>query len=313
METISGHSHTARGVVSVLVAGCMWGSVGIFVRVLDGLGYSPLTIVFSRMVIAVAFLAAFFVIARRTELFKIKLRDIWCIAGAGISSAIVLNLFYSLSTVMNSLSLASVLLATAPIFVVLISARAFGERITSVKVRSLIIVFAGCVLTSGLISDGTTGAPGGAWFSPLGFGIGLLAAVGWALYGVMTRFALNKGYHPLTVTIYAFLIGSLVCAPFTDFGVIGASVADAPAKMIVFLILHTLFTSLLPYALFTYGMKYMDTGKAAIIASVEPVVATVIGLFVYDEKPGIIVISGIVLALLGIALMNRPSAPPPDA
>jgi drug/metabolite transporter (DMT)-like permease len=290
------------GVVAILTAGCLWGAVGVFVRLLDNEGYSPLTIVFARMSLAFVILSVFLLISGRWRFFRVRLRDLPLFAGAGISSAIMLNLFYSMSTVMNPLSVASILLAASPVFVVLMSAPIFKEKITGTKVLSLIIVFTGCVFTSGIVSGGLAGAG----VSARGIAIGLLAGIGWALYGITTRFCLNRGYHSLTVNLYSFIIGAVTCVPFTDFGAIASSIHAAPAYMVTILILHTLVTSLFPYSLFIYGMNYMDTGKASIIASVEPVVATLIGFFFYGENPDAATICGIVLVLCGISLLNIP-------
>jgi drug/metabolite transporter (DMT)-like permease len=297
-----------RGVAAVLSAGCLWGAVGVFVRVLDDARYSPLTVVFVRMSIAFVLLAVFLLISGRASFFRIKLRHLPLFAGTGVSSAIMLNLFYSMSTVMNPLAVASILLATAPVFVVILSAPIFKEKITVAKAQSLVIVFAGCVLTSGNIGGGVIGAASGmSGVTPQGIAIGLLAGIGWGLYGITTRFCLNRGYKSLTVNIYSFLIGGVACAPFTNFGVIVASISAAPGYMTMILILHTLVASLLPYSLFTYGMNYMDTGKASILASIEPVVATLIGFFFYGEKPDGVTIAGIALVLFGIVLLNLPN------
>ena len=295
----AGRSGAGRGVAAVLTAGCFWGSTGVFVRILDGYGYSPLTIVFVRMSIAFVIMFVVLNLLGRRELLRIRKKDIWCFIGTGVSSAILLNLFFSMSTVMNSLSLAAILLATAPVFVVLLSAPIFGERITSVKVQVLIIAFAGCVLTSGALESGSV-------FSPAGIVIGLLAGFGYALYSIMSRFALNRGYDPLTVNAYSFGIGAIVCAPFTNFVLIASTVSDSPVGMAVLLLLHALFVSFFPYILYTYGMKFMDTGKASILVSVEPVAASFFGVFLYAEIPTAVCVTGIVLVLFALALLNVP-------
>ncbi|MDR3363997.1 MAG: DMT family transporter [Clostridiales Family XIII bacterium] len=293
---------SAKAAASILAAGCLWGTVGVFVRYLTGLGYSPLTIVFARMSIAFVILAAVLFAAGRRGLFRVKLKDLWCFVGTGVSSAIVLNLFFSMSTVMNPLSLAAILLATAPIFVVLISAAIFKERITAIKLYALIIAFSGAVLTGGIVGSA-------AAFSGKGFAVGLLAGFGYALYSIFTRFALNRGYGALTVNLYSFLIGSAVCAPFANFSIIFHSIAAAPLLTAAVLLLHTLFTSLLPYVLYTYGMQYMDTGKASILVSVEPVAATVFGTALYGEIPSAPAFAGIALVLFAITLLNLPPRP----
>jgi len=292
-------SGAARGVIAVLAAGCLWGSVGVFVRVLTGFGYSPLTIVFARMSLAFVITAAALVITGKHRLLFIRLKDLWCFIGTGVSSAILLNLFFSLSTLMNPLSLAAILLATAPIFTVFLSAPIFGERVTAVKIQALVLCFTGCALTSGL-----TG--GGPAFSLSGVLIGLLAGLGFALYSLTTRTALNRGYDSLTVNVYSFGIGALACVPFTNFGLIAATVSDAPGKMVLLLLLHTLCASLVPYILYTYGMKFLDTGKASILVSIEPVAATVFGLALYGEFPSAVSIAGIILVLLAISLLTLP-------
>jgi len=288
---------TARGVVSALAAGCLWGSVGVFVRLLDGYGYNPQSIVFVRMSIAFVILAAVLLILGKKDLFRIRLKDVWCLIGAGVSSALMLNLFYSMSIVMNSLSLAAVLLATAPVFVVLLSAPIFKEKITAPKVQALILVFIGCVFVSGAIDADKV-------FSLPGIIIGLLAALGIGVNSIMVRFSLNCGYNPLTVSAYSFGFGSLSCVPFTQFALIASTVSAAPGSMMTLLILHTLCAALFPYILFISSMKILDTGKAAILASVEPVAATILGIFLFSELPSGFNVIGIAIVLVGVAVLN---------
>ena len=283
---------------AVLVAGCMWGSVGIFVRPLNQHGYSPLTIVFARMSLAFIILLACLYVSNK-GLLRIKLKDTWIFIGSALTSAIALNLFYSMSIIMNSLALAAVLLATAPVFVVFISVPVFKEKITSVKLTALILTFGGCVLVSGFIGSG-------AAFYLSGVFIGVLAGIGYALYSIFSRFALNKGYDSLTVNVYSFGIGALACIPFTNFSAIATSVQAQPAYMGALLVAHAVFTSLLPYVLYTYSMKYMDTGKAAILSSVEPVAAAVFGIVLYSEIPSVTGVGGMILVILAIALLNLP-------
>ena len=294
-----GASGALRGIAAALTAGCLWGTVGVFVRVFTGLGYSPLSIVFVRMSIAFALTFVALLVTGRRNLLHVRLRDLWCFIGTGVSSAILLNLFFSLSVLMNSLSLAAILISTAPVFVVILSAPIFGERITAVKVQALILCFAGCALTSGVVS-------GGPVFSAGGVIIGLLAGLGYAMYSLFTRAALNRGYDSLTVNVYSFGIGALACAPFANFALIAATVSDAPGRMAVLLVAHTLCTSLFPYILYTYSMKYLDTGKASILVSVEPVAATFFGLALYSETLSAVSVAGIVLVLFAIALLTLP-------
>ncbi|MDR1188201.1 MAG: DMT family transporter [Bifidobacteriaceae bacterium] len=296
-----------KAVAAVLIAGCMWGSIGLFVRALTDYGYGAMTIVFARMSIAVLVIFGFFAATRGLRHCRVRPRDLWCFVIGGLASAVMLNLFYSLSIIMNSLALASILLAAAPVFVLFLSAPLFHEPITAAKLQALVIVFGGCVLTSGIFGDGTAG-PGSAGpsFSVLGLTVGLAGGLGWALYGIMTRVGINLGYSSLTITFYSFVFGTIFTAPFTDFGAITRSLGQAPAEVSLLLVAHSLFASVLPYMLFTYGMRFMETGTASILASIDPVCAAVWGFAIYHERPDWIMILGIVLVLAGVTVLNVP-------
>jgi len=285
-----------RAYAAVIGAGCMWGSIGIWVRALNGWGYSPLTIVFVRMIIAFAILFPILGLTNRS-LLRIKGQDLWVFVCAGLSSAIAINLFYSISLVVNALALAAVFIATAPFFVVLIAAVVFREPVTRRKVGALIVAFAGCVLTSGVIDSGAT-------FNAFGVLMGVLSGIGYALYSLFSRAALNRGYNSLTVNVYSFGIGAIACVPFTNWGAIGQSIAAQPVKIGWLLLAHALFASLLPYIFFTYSLKYLDTGQASIMTSVDPVAATIIGVLLFSEMPSPTRWTGMVLVLVSIVLLN---------
>lgn len=59
-----------------------------------------------------------------------------------------------------------------------------------------------------------------------------------------------------------------------------------------------------PYMLYTYGLTGLENGRASILASVEPVVASLIGVFIYHEKMTIPAAAGVILVLLAILLLN---------
>jgi drug/metabolite transporter (DMT)-like permease len=72
-------------------------------------------------------------------------------------------------------------------------------------------------------------------------------------------------------------------------------------------VLYGVFTTVLPYLLYTRGLQSVDNGRASIIASIEPVVATAIGALVYHEILNIYEIIGIAMVLGGIVISNLPA------
>ena len=60
------------------------------------------------------------------------------------------------------------------------------------------------------------------------------------------------------------------------------------------------------YILYYQGLqKVKEPGKVPIIASIETVVAALIGIFGYHERLGIVSLLGILLVLISIAIMNH--------
>lgn len=284
---------------SVIVAGCLWGSVGMFIRYLGEQGLNNLTIVESRMSLSAIILLICLLIFNR-KLLKVKLKDAWVFICAGVSSSLILNYFYNVAVNELSLSLAAILLATMPVFVILISAVLFKEKITLLKIVSMILVFVGCVFVSGIFESTE------AKVSAIGIIFGLLAGFGYALYSVFSKIALNKGYHSLTIVTYSFIVSGIVLAPFCNWGTIGSVLSGSHFRMVGVFLLQSLLCAVIPYGLYNFSLSYIDAGVASILASCEPVAATVFGLILYNEVPSVIAIIGLVIVIAALALISRP-------
>jgi drug/metabolite transporter (DMT)-like permease len=58
--------------------------------------------------------------------------------------------------------------------------------------------------------------------------------------------------------------------------------------------------TVLPYMTYTIGLQFVDNSKASIIASIEPVTATLIGLLLYGETIAPSGLLGMVFVFLGL-------------
>ena len=63
-------------------------------------------------------------------------------------------------------------------------------------------------------------------------------------------------------------------------------------------------STVLAFCLYTSGLKNLDNGKASILASVEPVAATLIGVILYKETLSAREIFGIILVMVAIVMCN---------
>ncbi len=284
--------------IFVLLAGILWGMMGIYVRRLNAAGFTTIEIVAVRSVVTalLLFLVLFFY---NRKMLKICIRDIWCFAGTGILSIVFFNYCYFKAITMTSLSVAAVLLYTAPAIVMILSAVFFHEKITAVKLIALVATFIGWVLVTGLV--GSTESLNAA-----GILVGLGAGLGYALYSIFSRFALERGYHSLTISFYTFVFASIGVLPLADVQKIyGACVEDI--GMLGFYLVFALVSTVIPYILYTLGLTALENSKASIIASVEPVAATVLGIVLFHEKMTVNNAIGIVLVLGAIVICTDKS------
>lgn len=302
-----------KGVISILVAASMWGLAGIFVKPMLAAGVDEMSIVFSRALFSFLSLAVIVLFVNR-NLFKIKLRDLPFFVASGIFSIVMFNFCYYRTMELSSLSVAAVLLYTAPFFVVILSSFLFKEKLTIKKCVACVCAFVGCVLVSGLIGDGTSISTECVVF-------GLLTGFGYALYTIFGNILLKRGYNSLTVTFYTFVFAFLGTLPLVDFknlftvvfssDTIPKFVAEGSVNMpfggfyvVIVAFLMALLNTVLPYIFYTNGLKKVSAGSAPIIATVEPVVATFVGLFVFSENISYTGILGIVLVLGSVVILN---------
>ena len=75
----------------------------------------------------------------------------------------------------------------------------------------------------------------------------------------------------------------LVVIPLTDWKLVTDVVVSNPVEMSIFLVIHSLCTSVLPYILYTFSIRYIDAGMASILASGEPVAAMILELFSFQK------------------------------
>ncbi|WP_300758189.1 EamA family transporter [uncultured Brachyspira sp.] len=278
-----------------ILAGILWGATGIFIRKSAELSMNNITIVSSKAVTASVIMFASIFLYNKS-LIKIHLKDIFIFISAALIGMLGVNIFFNESVSFLSLSLAAVLLSLSPIFVLLLSYFLYKEKITLKKLISIISAFFGCILVSNILKSEVK-------ISLWGIISGLLAAFSYALYSIISKKAMLKGYHSLTITLYAFIFISIITAPFADWNLI-IDLVKKDNNIFIFIILHSLLVLILPYVFYTVSLNYMDTGKASILASCEPIAASVFGIIFFNEIPNIFSVIGIILTITALTLLS---------
>ena len=280
-------------------SGICWGAAGIFVRTLIHDGLDNLTIIFFRMLFASAILAVIIFFLDKS-LLKIHLKDVGLFAVSGFLGLTMMKALYNVAISEGSLALASVLLALSPVFVLISATIVLHEMPTPRKIVCACFSLLGCVLVSGVLESG------GLASTPKGIVCGLLSAVSYACYGIVSKKITRKHYHFLTITLYTSLFSAISLLPFAHIGKAVHILGNTSNHALMVLILHAVLTSVFPYGLYSLSMEYLEAGKVAILVSTEPASAMVIGILCYGENPTILSILGLCCTICSIILLNRP-------
>ncbi len=278
----------------IVIASLFWGVIGVFSREIQAFGLSPIQVTEIRCIGVAVFITLAIAIYDR-KLLKIDLKDLWMFFGSGVIGIISFNILYFESNNYVPLSTTAVLLYTAPFFVLIMSVIIFREKLTKQKIAALIIAFTGCIFIAGLLDSGSD-------FNAYGVLLGLGSGVGYALYTIFGKFALKK-YHPLTLTLYTFVVAGIVLIPFSDVPQIVDVAINSQEALMWMVGLGLLITSV-PYLLYNLGLNGLDAGVASVVAFSEPMVATIAGFIIYNETPSVLDIVGIFMILSAIILLN---------
>ncbi len=287
------------GSLLIILAGVFWGSMGVFVRGLTSLaGFSSIQIVCVRLTVAaISFGIILFI--KNPQGFRIARKDIPLFLGLGLGSILFFTTCYFTAIRMMSLSVAAILLYTSPIWVMLLSTLFFHEKMTGTKLLALAASFLGCILVSGIGTGETS-------INTAGILIGLGSGLGYGLYSILGTIALRR-YSTYTVTAYTFITaatGSFFVCSLPDLWH-KITVCEHKPFLLLFILLTGLVTAVIPFLLYTLGLEQVEASRAAILATVEPMVATLIGIALFHEYMTLMSVLGVLCILSAIVLLNN--------
>lgn len=264
------------GIFFVLIAGICWGSMGLFVRNLISVGFRPVDIAALRALGAALILGSSFALFCR-EAFKLKLRDVWCMAGCGIVSIIFFNICYFSAIKYTTVNTAVVLLYTSPAFVMVMSVICFKEKLSLRKILALLSVIAGCVFVSGVFSSGGV-------LSPKVLLMGVGAAFFYALFTIFSRYAQIRNYSNAAITLWTFIFAGCAGTFILDWENTLHIARNGNWQLWSLLAGLVLIVTILPYYAYTAGLKRLAPSTAAIAATIEPAVGTAVGCVCFQEN-----------------------------
>lgn len=279
----------------LVLAGCLWGIIAIFINKLKTFGFDSYEIGFIRISLCTAGMFIFLLIYDK-KLLKIKLKDIWIFMGSGIVSVTFFSACYFRTVLDVEAGIAAALLYTSPAFIIIFSAILFKEKINTKKIAAIILTVIGCALVSGIVG---TDVKLDAVKVIIGIGSGLF----YALYSIFGVYAAKKNYTTLTITFYTFLFATVgfltVANPINIVKITVSHPIALPYELAI-----ALLCGFLPYFFYTTGLRNTEPSFAGVLVATEPLVACIVGILFLGDSIHYSKLMGIALVLGSIMLLN---------
>ena len=284
-----------KAYIYIIVAGVLWGTSGIFVNMLAPYGFSSVQLTAARGAVSALFMAVYLLI-RDKKAFRIKPLELLLVIGSGAALFGTASCYY-MSLQATSIATAVVLMYMAPALVMIFSVLFLGERFNTVKGVALVMILVGGALVSGIV--------GGLKFNAFGFAMGIMSAISYGSYNILTKVQMRCGVNPLSATFYTFLFMSVIALCVSDPAGIVSAAAQRPAVTLPWLIALGIGTGVIPYFAYTLALRTLDAGTASSLAIIEPMSATLFGVVIYNEKLTVFSVVGIILIVSAVFMLGR--------
>ena len=281
----------------IMLSGILWGTIGLFVKVLDAKGSTSEYTTFMRMFFAFLLLFAITLVKEGIGSFRIGRSTLISCALLGFVSMSLNNLCYTNAVSRLGMSLAAAILYMAPIFTSIQSKLLFHEKIGRSKLIALAFNVLGCVLAA---TGGRLSLEG---VSVIGLLFGIGAAFAYSTQNIFGRLATDEA-SPFVVATYNFFFAAVftlvVARPFSTIG------DPFEPQLLIWGLLFGLIPTTIAYLLYFAGIQGLtETSKVPVFCSLELVVATVLGGLLFNENLPPASLAGTAMILISIMLMNR--------
>lgn len=278
-----------RGYGEIVIAAILWGSTGIFVKLID---MSIPGMIFYRVLIATTALLLLFCFARKLGEIQLKEKKLFILAFGFFQSATILSYFMAIET--TSVANAALLLYTAPIYVTLLSPVLLHEGATGKGVLALLISMAGIIL---IVDPRRLGLGSETYLAGVIFGI--LAGIFYAFQVLISRY-ISPIYPGYTQAFWGLTFTALVFFP----AALSTPVVSVQNNLLL-LILFGIFPTAISISLYFDGLKWVKASNASTVGLLEPVSAAFLSVLVLREVISMTTLIGGAFILTGALIASR--------
>lgn len=265
----------------------------VFVRITDA---PSLVLTFYRSLFAAIFLAPALFVKFRPELKKLTKKDVLLCVISGCFLGLHFSAYFE-SLRFTSIASSVVLVDTEVFFVAFAMLFFFREKISRQGWIGIFLAFVGSVVVA--MADAGIGSD-----ILKGDMIALSGAAFMAVYTIIGKICRKH----MTTTVYTFLVyASSAVTVFILLLLQKTPVTGYGPSMFVSSIGMAICCSLLGHSIFSWGLKYEKASFISTVKLLEPVFASVLGIFLFSEIPGLYTVLGGIVIILGIFIYSKHS------
>ena len=276
----------------LILAMVFWSFSFIWYKVVY-LNFSPITLVFLRLLISSLLLFLFSAVMRK--LVKVKTADIKIFLLAALFEPFIYFLGESFGMKLVSSTIAAIIVATIPLFTPLAASYFFREKLTGLNFTGLFISITGVAFV--VFERGFTQTA-----SVKGILLMLVAVTGAIGYSVCVK-KLTDRYNAFTIVAWQNLIGLIYFAPlffFFDKGYL--HLLDKPLDTFYPVFKMAVCASTVAFLLFTMGIGKIGVTRANMFTNIIPVCTSILSFFMLGERFTWYKVAGIVMVIMGLFL-----------
>jgi drug/metabolite transporter (DMT)-like permease len=293
MNQREGSELNVAGSLAVLAATALWGTSGIFVRlIVTSKGVTSFALAFWRDFFTFVVLLAVTALLRPAFL-RVQRRDLpWLIAlGASLGT---FHVIWNLGVFINGAAVATVQQAAMPAIVAVVAWLIWHEPLTWNKILAIVLTFTGTVLVTGL------GVLGEFQLTLPGLLVGLAIPFTYALWNLLGK-KVRERCNSFTTWVYAFGFSTLVLLPIQFFT--AQPWPLPPTVYLWFAGLVTLSTAI-PFPIYAFGLGRLPASVATILSMTEIPIVSVYAYFLLGERMSPDQVLGAVLVVVGVLLLS---------
>lgn len=266
------NSKKVLGSILLSIAACIWGGMFVVVKIIVG-EIHPIELVWLRYLVAIIFLILFSII--KQEKWQIDWHDLKLILLIGIIGNTISIVTQETGTWLSSAQTGAVITSSTPTFMVIFAWLILKEKLTKIKIISVVMATIGVVMIVGVHLSGKNVL--------LGVCSLIIAALTWALMSVLIKKV--RSYSALQTTILSTIVAIICLTPFvlTNSKTVMQINFFDPKVFLCLLYLGAISTAA-AFVMWNQGLTMVDASASGLFFLLQPIVGTLLGWLLLGEN-----------------------------